>query len=507
MSNRKVRVKLKWNGKLFDNIEVNPSDGPVVLKRRFCELTQVPCERQKIMAKGLWKGILKDTVDLSLYSWKEDMLLVMMGTPENETSISSPTNIVFVEDLSAKEKNALVVADPPGLHNLGNTCYMNATMQCLRAVPELQSSVEASTKHVSLANEEKRIAFSLKQLFQDMENNEDAVYPYSFVNSIQHAFPQFAKKDEKDFFLQQDADEFYVELMQGLSVQLKTPGPESTFGDQDNAVSAYFDIKMRTELTCLENDKEQPVISTESFRRLHCNISSETRSLEQGIKDSFESEVEKQSPGLSRNALYNCAKRISRLPKYLTIHENRFFWKRTPNSRDHQGVNCKILKDIKLPLELDVYDLCDEKLQNILKGPRDAYLKEKTCLNKKNISTKDDNAPTDLEMDSDLKEALALSMAPDEVQESMEASSKGESLGIGLPADFRGLYELFALVTHKGRSSSSGHYIGWVKRGDKGDWVCFDDETVSYCKEENILLLSGGGDRSLAYICFYRAKA
>jgi hypothetical protein len=36
-------------------------------------------------------------------------------------------------------------------------------------------------------------------------------------------------------------------------------------------------------------------------------------------------------------------------------------------------------------------------------------------------------------------------------------------VGPGLPARFRGLYELFAVVTHKGRSADSGHYMGWVR--------------------------------------------
>jgi hypothetical protein len=77
--------------------------------------------------------------------------------------------------------------------------------------------------------------------------------------------------------------------------------------------------------------------------------------------------------------------------------------------------------------------------------------------------------------------------------------------GIGLPLEFRGMYELFAVVTHKGRSSSSGHYIGWVRR--EGDnWLCFDDDAVAECKTEDVIRLKGGGDWHMQYLTFYRAK-
>jgi len=58
-----------------------------------------------------------------------------------------------------------------------------------------------------------------------------------------------------------------------------------------------------------------------------------------------------------------------------------------------------------------------------------------------------------------------------------------------------GYYTLQAVLTHKGRSSSSGHYVGWVRiGGDK--WVKCDDDTVTPVTEEEILKLSGGGKNS-----------
>lgn len=68
-----------------------------------------------------------------------------------------------------------------------------------------------------------------------------------------------------------------------------------------------------------------------------------------------------------------------------------------------------------------------------------------------------------------------------------------------------GLYDLVAVLTHQGRSSSSGHYLGWVRhRG--ADWLKLDDDKVSMVTEEDILKLSGGGDWHVAYILLYAAR-
>jgi hypothetical protein len=48
---------------------------------------------------------------------------------------------VFVEDLPPSASAHLGVRLPAGLANLGNTCYANSTLEALRAVPELRSSL------------------------------------------------------------------------------------------------------------------------------------------------------------------------------------------------------------------------------------------------------------------------------------------------------------------------------------------------------------------------------
>jgi len=67
-----------------------------------------------------------------------------------------------------------------------------------------------------------------------------------------------------------------------------------------------------------------------------------------------------------------------------------------------------------------------------------------------------------------------------------------------------GNYELFGVVTHRGRMADSGHYVGWVR--EKGDqWLCYDDEVVTTVTTDDIKKLYGDAvDWHMTFICFYR---
>lgn len=68
-----------------------------------------------------------------------------------------------------------------------------------------------------------------------------------------------------------------------------------------------------------------------------------------------------------------------------------------------------------------------------------------------------------------------------------------------------GRYDLVAVLTHKGRSADSGHYVSWVKEED-GQWINFDDELIIAVKEADVLALAGGGDWHMANLLLYRAQ-
>ena len=73
---------------------------------------------------------------------KSGATLLLMWSKEEDIpkEIAPAERIQFVEDMDESQLQSAMKL-PAGLTNLGNTCYLNATVQCFKTVPELKQSL------------------------------------------------------------------------------------------------------------------------------------------------------------------------------------------------------------------------------------------------------------------------------------------------------------------------------------------------------------------------------
>ncbi|KAM3727487.1 Ubiquitin carboxyl-terminal hydrolase [Dirofilaria immitis] len=479
-----VRVFVKWGKERFE-VDANVDDSPLQLKSQLFSLTGVNPERQKVLVKG---KILGDN------NWdgcelKDGMILMMIGSgglvppppPANRPEDNS-------DDMEAETSNSVVL--PAGLKNLGNTCYLNATLQCFKVIPELREALSKYSESIQSASVDgeggsKALTAAVRDLYRMMDNQKSKSYggviPLIMIQVVHNVLPQFATRDEHGW-MQQDANECWTELLRAFQTQLKVTDNDSASKDHlASIVSRYMEGRFKVEMKNLESDIEPISVTKETFLQLSCFLSQEVKYVQLGIKSKLTEEIMKKSAVLGRDAKYEKKTLIDRLPAYLSIQMVRFFYK------EKDKVNAKILKDVKFPLILDLYDMCTPELQQELLPARGAFKEEED----KKI------------------EIMRASKTSDGIAVTTE-SDKSEKIKKAVPFSFNddpgsnnsGYYELQGVITHKGRSSSSGHYVAWVRV--KGNhWAMCDDDEVHPVSTEDILKLSGGGDWHCAYVLLY----
>ncbi|KAK5605802.1 hypothetical protein CRENBAI_005625 [Crenichthys baileyi] len=303
------------------------------------------------------------------------------------------TSLMGLLLVADNEKEPLTVGSGRvGLRNIGNTCFLNAVVQCLSHTRVLRNyCLLKSYKHEKFSKEEAKLMDTFSQVLSglwDVRDEDNVVNPRQFYSIFKEAVPYFSGYSQQDAqeFLRFLLDKLHTEINRRPYVKRTGKDPEQTISEEANAmwkkhlerddsiIVDLFSGQLRSSLHCSVCSHYSNTFDV--FCDLSLPIPKKSSRGEVSLQEcldlfSQEEKLDKEnSPMCERcNRRTECSKRLSiqRFPQVIVIHLNRFTTSRWSISKSTVSVSFP-LKNLDLgpygPVDsgsvlYDLYAICN----------------------------------------------------------------------------------------------------------------------------------------------------
>ena len=383
---------------------------------------------------------------------------------QNEEDSSEKKNLKNeIEKL--KRVNSILLMDKKttlvGLNNIGATCYMNATLQCLSNTTKLKVyflemfKYEPNNKNRIMSNEYYNV---VKNLW-DINNNNRSFSPYSFKEKLSQENPLFQGIQAND---SKDLINF---LLERLHLELNEP-----IKDQNNNMNIGYVINQNDQL----NENKMLNIFVNEFKAKYNSI----------ISHLFYGMIE------TKSQCQRCLKIKYNFQVYSFLE---FPLEQVNKYCFIQGKRQNYNMNNKNP-DVDLYE-CFEYNRNIelMTGDNQMYCNICNSTQDALYGTQIYSAPNYLIINLNRGRGAVYECKvnfPEKLNLLNFVTYKQENI----------VFELYAVICHLGPSSMSGHFVAYCKRreGDDYKWYLFNDAIVSECKKKEEYR------NGMPYILFYK---
>ena len=364
-----------------------------------------------------------------------------------------------VNSLQIMEKEQPILV---GLNNIGATCYMNATLQCLSNTTKLREyflkmfKYEVNNKNRIISNEYYNV---VKNLW-DINNTNRSFSPYSFKEKLSQENPLFKGIQAND---SKDLINF---LLERIHLELNEPTE-----DQNNNMMKNYEITQSVQL----NEGLMLKIFINEFKMKYNSV----------ISHLFYGMIETKSKCMKcQNIKYNF--QVYSFLEFPLEQVNKYCF----NQGKRQNYNL----NNKNP-DIDLYE-CFEYHCNLELMTGDNQMYCNICNSNEDAlyGTQIYSAPHYL--------IINLNRGRGAVYEcKVNFPEKINLLNFITFKNGNTVFELYAVICHLGPSSMSGHFVAYCKKkkDDHYKWYLFNDAIVSECKNKEEYR------NGMPYILFYKA--